>query len=120
MRTHTQSLKRAEQLVAVTDAAYRGARAKLARGLAAEVRLRAAEEALALAWQARSTSNVDPAMLAGADIRWRAWLDREGLRLRQERAQLRAQLAEERAALVRVFARAEAARLAVGRLAAKR
>lgn len=94
-----------QALAIVTDARYRAAEARMAVLRHAERDLAAQLDALHAAAQARFRDRdlADPAVLAGADLRWEYWIAERRQHLNARRALVLARIEGERDALRRAF-----------------
>ncbi len=105
-------------LAELADARFRAEQGKLAaiRRRMGEVETQLAELARARSGRPALAPN-DPAARAGADLKWQSWIETRLKALNMELARLRAQEAEERARLAKLFGQSVAAQRLSERLA---
>jgi len=99
------------QLRQITDAVFQAKNAELAREVAREEDLRKSLATLVTDQSNRATAvldNTDTAMIAGADVRWRTWVEQRRRLINAELAQCRVAQAQCRRAAAKAFGRYQA------------
>jgi hypothetical protein len=100
------------QLGLITDAAFQAAQSKLAVEIQRESQLRESLKMLEVDQSARAaeiSDRLDPAMQAGADVRWRGWIEQRRRLITSEMALCRAAQENLRAIAAQKFGRHQAA-----------
>jgi hypothetical protein len=96
------------QLARITEVAFQADQAKMRAALEKETRVEAQLAGLKTALSERAdqvAKDIDPAFLAGADLRWKGWVDRQRSALNLRLARLRAERAEATDQMAQAFGR---------------
>lgn len=96
-------------LVTMTETAYSAKRAKMAALVRQEQELADRMRELEQMRRSAAVAPIDNATMVGADLRWKAWIEREKLRTNRQIASLRAQRIRMRKEVATLFGRFHAA-----------